>query len=238
MKKQHEGKTLEEKIIGKDGNVLPACVECYGDGRNNYAYPSVKEATEKRYRSLFHKDWVPAMIKLLLHNQNTNGMTHFRWHDVGDLQGVWHLKNIIAVVVCTPNIKHWLPTLETTVLRDYLAVMKGLLDINYDLKFNTIENLNIRISTPIINGFPLTEISKGLGCTSSLVESSDRILAKNMEEFMENSICTSTLHENECKDCRKCWDQECPLVRYPFKKNGLINGKVKPIDLNGGQKNV
>jgi len=26
MKKQHEGKTLEEKIIGKDGNVLPACV--------------------------------------------------------------------------------------------------------------------------------------------------------------------------------------------------------------------
>ena len=109
-------------------------------------------------------------------------------------------------------------------------------DIN-NIKFNNIDNLNIRISTPIINAYPLTEIAKELGCTSSLVESSDRILAKDMKEFMDNSICTSSLTENQCADCRKCWDQECPLVRYPFKKNGKMNGKIEPFDLYGGKEN-
>lgn len=233
------------KKIGKRKSLLPACVECYADGRNNYAYPSVIEATEKRFKSLKDKDWIPAMVKLIDHNVNVHSMTHFRWHDVGDIQGVWHLRNIIAVCVCTPNVQHWLPTLETQVLKDYLVYMKTLLreetdcnNIDIDnIKFDSIDNLNIRISTPIINAYPLTKIANDLGCTSSLVESSDRILAKNMEEFMENSICTSSLTENECADCRKCWDKKVPLVRYPFKKNGKMNGKIEPFDLYGGKEN-
>ena len=39
------------------------------------------------------------MVILIDDNVNVLSMTHFRWHDVGDIQGVWHLRNIIAVCV-------------------------------------------------------------------------------------------------------------------------------------------
>ena len=40
----------------------------------------------------------------------------FRWHDSGDIQDVKHLEDIVEVTRQTPEIMHWLPTLETRIL--------------------------------------------------------------------------------------------------------------------------
>ena len=49
--------------------------------------------------------------KLANHNS-----AFFRWHDSGDVLGMWHLHKIFEVCNRTPYLKHWLPTRETTVV--------------------------------------------------------------------------------------------------------------------------
>ena len=40
----------------------------------------------------------------------------FRWHDSGDVLGLWHLDKIYDVVERTPFLRHWLPTRETALV--------------------------------------------------------------------------------------------------------------------------
>ena len=66
------------------------CWGCYAfNGR--YNFPNVKDALTRRLESLTHPQWVEAMAVLI------KGKKHFRWHDSGDLQSVWHLKRIFEV---------------------------------------------------------------------------------------------------------------------------------------------
>ena len=88
------------------------CYKCYADDRGRYRFPNVKAALARRLASLSHPRWVEAMTVLV------KGKKHFRWHDSGDLQGAWHLKNIFEVCNNTPDTKHWLPTQE----RKYLPL--------------------------------------------------------------------------------------------------------------------
>ena len=88
------------------------CYKCYADDRGRYRFPNVKAALARRLASLSHPRWVEAMTVLV------KGKKHFRWHDSGDLQGAWHLKNIFEVCNNTPDTKHWLPTQE----RKYLPM--------------------------------------------------------------------------------------------------------------------
>jgi len=88
------------------------CFKCYADNRGRYRFPNVKAALQRRLESLTHPDWIEGMYTLV------NKIKHFRWHDSGDLQGVWHLKNIMEVCNQTPATMHWLPTQE----RKYLPL--------------------------------------------------------------------------------------------------------------------
>jgi hypothetical protein len=40
----------------------------------------------------------------------------FRWHDSGDIQSLDHLKKIFVVCNLTPDVNHWLPTREASVV--------------------------------------------------------------------------------------------------------------------------
>ena len=62
------------------------------------------------------------------------GKKHFRWHDSGDLQGVWHLKNIFEVCNNTPATMHWLPTQE----RQYLPL--GSYPANLVIRLSNAKN--------------------------------------------------------------------------------------------------
>ena len=88
------------------------CYKCYAFKGNYVRYPAVQKAMYRRLKSLTHPDWIEGMYTLV------NKIKHFRWHDSGDLQGAWHLKNIMEVCNQTPAAMHWLPTQE----RQYLPL--------------------------------------------------------------------------------------------------------------------
>ena len=88
-----------------------ACSGCYAL-KGRYRFPNVKDALDRRLKSLTHPRWVEAMAVLI------KGKKHFRWHDSGDIQSVDHLKKIFEVCLKTPATLHWLPTQE----RKYLPL--------------------------------------------------------------------------------------------------------------------
>jgi hypothetical protein len=67
------------------------CSGCYALKGNYTRYPAIKAAQYYRLQSLRDPRWIPAMVTQIKRQK------FFRWHDAGDLQGAWHLKNIFEV---------------------------------------------------------------------------------------------------------------------------------------------
>ena len=86
------------------------CAGCYAL-KGRYRFSNVREALDRRLASLQHPEWVDAMVTLI------GKQPYFRWHDSGDLQSAWHLKQIFEVCVRTPGTRHWLPTREVKFLK-------------------------------------------------------------------------------------------------------------------------
>ena len=129
------------------------CYKCYAF-KGRYNFPNVKNALQRRLASLDHPQWVEAMTTLVKKKK------HFRWHDSGDIQSVWHLINIFKVCKNTPKTKHWLPTQE----RKYLPLQGS----SYP------DNLVIRLSNAKNNTQPgqawthwSTVVDKGGSCPAS-----------------------------------------------------------------------
>ena len=94
------------KLVNVPGSVCHGCYALKG----RYRFSNVRMALARRLESLKHPRWVEAMTVLI------KGEPWFRWHDSGDLQSVWHLKQIFEVCKRTPDTRHWLPTREARIL--------------------------------------------------------------------------------------------------------------------------
>ena len=86
------------------------CAGCYAL-KGRYRFSNVRDALDRRLASLQHPQWVDAMVTLI------GKQPYFRWHDSGDIQSAWHLKQIFEVCVRTPGTRHWLPTREVKFLK-------------------------------------------------------------------------------------------------------------------------
>ena len=117
------------KLVKVPGSV---CAGCYAL-KGRYRFTNVQQALRRRLESLDKPYWIHAMVVLI------DKAPYFRWHDSGDLQGAWHLKNIFEVCKRTPDTMHWLPTRETGMLK--------LMDPDI-----VPPNLIIRLSGHMING--------------------------------------------------------------------------------------
>lgn len=162
------------------------CSICYAL-KGRYLFPNVGDAMERRYQSLQHPEWVNAMITAIRANESSG---YFRWHDSGDLQGAWHLANIVAVANALPAIRFWLPTREYGIVGEYLR--KGG-------KFP--KNLIVRLSALTIGGNEPATIAKRLGLTTSGAKE-------------EGFNCPAPKQGNKCLACRKCWDKRIPNIQY------------------------
>ena len=129
--------------------------------------------------------WVGAMV-LQITRYNTDG--YHRWFDSGDLQSVEMLDAICQVARATPEIKHWLPTQE----RGIVSRHKG----------EVPANLIIRVSASKLNG----PAPKGFANTSQVFTSDQAPLG---------SECYARHNDNNCGDCRACWDPLVKFVSYP-----------------------
>ena len=94
------------KLAQVPGSVCHGCYALKG----RYRFSNVRLALARRLESLKHPRWVEAMTALIA------GEPWFRWHDSGDLQSAWHLKQIFEVCKRTPETSHWLPTREARIL--------------------------------------------------------------------------------------------------------------------------
>lgn len=114
------------------------CSTCYALKGNYKRYPAIIQKQYKRLESISNPLWVKAMIFLIQNKKNIQSTGVFRWHDSGDIQNIDHFEKILQVVKATPNIKHWLPTKESQLVKHY----KGKIP----------ENLVIRLSGSMIDG--------------------------------------------------------------------------------------
>ena len=114
---------------------------------------------------------------------------YFRWHDSGDLLGLWHLVNIVEVCRKTKYIRHWLPTREASIAKEYL-----------DTYGDFPGNLTVRISAVAIDGRPY----KWYGITSTVHSKSEPI----------GLVCPAYTQGGKCGDCRACWSSKVGNVSY------------------------
>ena len=224
------------------------CSKCYAH-KSRYSMHNVKDAYHRRYERVLEalalpsqkRKWIEAMTYLI----NAYGSEYFRWHDSGDLLSLEHLEMIIEVVKATNrdgnHIKHWLPTLEFGVCDEY---------VKKHGKFDKIQNLVVRLSTPMIDGNPNEALAWQFGCQTSLVTRKKesfkayKLLEKETKRMadedkyvltpadipttlaiiekkqelreteMDKNVCTAKMQDNECMDCRKCWDTTQTNITY------------------------
>jgi len=164
------------------------CSDCYAFERGRYNFPNVQSALYRRLESLQNPEWIPAMVRLI------DNADYFRWHDSGDIQSIDHLAQIVAVCNATPKTKHWLPTREIKIVREYA-------------RNNPIpKNLNIRISAPMVDQeCPRVIDSAGRAMPTSTVHDKSKPIGH---------ACPAPRQGNNCGDCRACWNPRKRNISY------------------------
>jgi hypothetical protein len=162
------------------------CSKCYAL-KGNYGFPVVKAALFKRFESLKNSLWVEAMVFMIAAKEKSG---FFRWLDSGDLQGDWHLSKMVEVAKRLPAIKFWLPTREYKIVADWLKVHGAFPD-----------NLTVRLSAYMLDGEPPIALALRLGCQTSGVSKGAY-------------TCPASKQDNQCGDCRSCWDKSVSNISY------------------------
>ncbi len=152
--------------------------------KGRYVFANVQAAQERRFQSLKHPDWVPAMVFQITRRK----VEWFRWHDSGDIQGIWHLAKICEVAAQCPDVGFWLPTRELGIVKYYL-IQGGIVP----------DNLTIRLSAHMIDG----KVPSSMLNTSTVVSDTG------------TASCPARFQDGKCGSCRKCWDKEVLNVSYP-----------------------
>jgi len=157
------------------------CASCYAD-RNFYLMyqNTIKPAQFARLDSINDPAWVDAMVTLIGQDP------YFRWHDSGDLQGLEHFEKIVQVATFTPNTRHWLPTREYSIIKNFIA--KG---------GKIPQNLIVRLSAmypdkPVQVPASLQGVK---GITTSNVHTTKPL----------GLACKAPSQAGECRECRACW---------------------------------
>ena len=161
------------------------CADCYAM-RDNYSYPSVQAAHEKRFSGLSSISWADSMVFLI----RRSGETYFRWHDAGDLQSFQHLLDIVRIAESLPSVAFWLPTKE-----------KGLVYRYREVFGDFPPNLCVRLSGAMIDGSPPAYE----GNTSTVHKAHAPI----------GSECEAYTRGGKCGECRDCWNRDIKNVSYP-----------------------
>ena len=159
------------------------CADCYAL-KGRYMFANVQQAQERRFQSLKHPLWVQAIVWTLKKRK----CDFFRWHDSGDLQGMWHLVNIVEVANLCPDTKFWLPTRENALVSQYLSTMGSF-----------PKNLVVRMSGAMIDGYAPIKFFN----TSTVVSKST------------DATCPAYQQGGKCGSCRSCWDPAVRNVAYP-----------------------
>jgi len=174
------------------------CSQCYAMKGWHYSN-QVAPAEERRFRALKKQYWTDAMVFLI---RDSLKLAYFRWHDSGDIQGLWHLQKIFEVCLRTPTTKHWLPTREWDMIKNFR-----------ELGIPKPNNLKIILSAHMINQPGPEELAKDL-CVqvSSVVSKNPTCLAHEKTVVVNNG--RHNIAHGYCGSCRDCWNEDVFAVSY------------------------
>lgn len=134
--------------------------------------------------------WAKACVYQINKAAEKSGENFHRWFDSGDLQSVEMLKAIALVAEMTPHIKHWLPTREAAIVKEYE-------------KNNTLPaNLIVRVSATMIGDKP-----RNAAHTSTVHKKGTAHVGH---------ACPASTQGNQCGACRACWNKDVANISYPL----------------------
>ncbi len=190
------------KLRGIPGSV---CSGCYAMTDWYRSWRPLLEGHERRWRGLHHPRWVDAMVTMITRYCQPPADHYFRWHDSGDLQGLWHLENIALVCSRTPQVRHWLPTREYGFVQDWLASGK-----------TPPPNLTVRLSATMIDSEPVIPEPLAFLPTSTVATVPYSASGVRVLDGKGSVECQAVAkRDNQCGDCRACWDPRVRNVTYP-----------------------
>lgn len=171
-------------LVGAELRKIPGsvCSTCYAL-KGRYVFPTAEAAMQRRLKSLTDPRWVDAMAFSI----NGRKCEYFRWHDSGDLQGMWHLINIVKVAQLCLKTKFWMPTREQAMVSQYMETIGGF-----------PANLVVRVSGAMINGGP----PKKFFTTSTVTADPAK------------ATCPAPKQDGKCGECRACWNPKVKNVTY------------------------
>ena len=180
------GLPAEECQVGARlvGIVGSVCDNCYA--LKGFYKTYAKTVKPAQYKRLGAAVKHPLWIDAMVVLISRSGDSHFRWHDSGDLQSIDHLRRIVQVCERTPDVIHWLPTREYRYVLMYLRAFGPL-----------PTNLTVRLSAHMLD-----KVAPDLGLPTSTVVTDDTY------------TCPASVQNNECRDCRDCWNPNVSNVAY------------------------
>lgn len=174
------------KLVQVKGSTCESCYALKTKG-GWYMKSRVLEPMYSRLMSLKNPQWTDAMVFLIKRSR----AAYFRWHDSGDLQGIWHLAKIVEIARRIPDCIFWLPTREWFIVRNYIKNMKQEIP----------KNLIIRLSAMMVDGPAPVDLARELGVTVSRVSEN-------------KGDCPAPFQNHWCRSCRKCWNPKVECVTY------------------------
>ena len=144
------------------------------------------------------------------------GVYFHRWFDSGDLQSIEMLHAIVLTAQLTPQIKHWLPTREAKIVKDYRK--------QYGQEPS---NLVIRVSATMIGDKPITghkntstvhrkgETIHGKECLAYRTNKDFEVIAEKVFKNMTRDE-KKTQDFGHCGNCRACWSNDVENISYPL----------------------
>lgn len=176
------------------------CYNCYMDKiekkfRLNKAYFRHLTALMIALSDKDKKDiYKQAFKKLILNAVKRTNTPYFRYSVSGDIINLEHLQIINDIAYDLDNIKFWLPSKEYITIAEFLENNK------------IADNLNIRISLPIINILPINLDDKNI--TYSSVFEKNKI--NEIKKDKNNYICGGNCYIG----CRTCFSRKIKNVIY------------------------
>jgi hypothetical protein len=180
----------------EDGGLVPACQGCYAT-TGFYQFAPAKNARAFNKEDWHRAEWIQEMVSALGNSR------YFRWFDSGDMYDVNLANKILAVMIHTPWVQHWLPT-RMHKFKKYEHVLKLMQDL---------PNVVVRYSSDSVTGETIQ------GQTTSTIFS-DQVPAGAVE-------CQAYQHEGKCNGCRACYDKSVSVIAY--KAHGVKMAKVIKI---------
>ena len=180
------------------------CANCYADKGSYTQYPTVKAAQRKRFawvrECLKTDEGTDSFVRTMVDVIRRAGNPYFRVHDSGDLFSPAYTWAWVRIVQALPEIKFWFPTRSWRPLT--MAKISPATRMAWELALTALAgepNVTVRPSALFFNA-PAPRIP-GLQAGSTAADDG-------------SYSCPASKQDNECRDCRACWDKPETPISY------------------------